>query len=90
VTANSKTGRNQTSLSKNLCRLISFLLENDNGFFSDDYLNSEGRKLFERIVEIILELNPEYSRRITIVRKKGSKEEVASLLSDIGEKHQCW
>ncbi|QOR93844.1 hypothetical protein IMZ38_04110 [Thermosphaera chiliense] len=66
------------------------MLENDNDFFSDDYLNSEGRKLFERIVEIILELNPEYSKRITMVRKKGSKEEVASLLSDIGEKHQCW
>ncbi|WP_448577993.1 hypothetical protein [Thermosphaera sp.] len=90
VTTGLENNRSRASLLKTLCRLISFLLEREFDFFSDDYLNSEGRKLLEKIIEIMLETNPEYGRRITTVRRKGSREEVVALLAEIGEKYQCW
>lgn len=90
VNTNYNNDKHRASHKETLCRLILLLFEKNNEFFSHDYLNSEGRKLFEKIVEIVLEMNPEYGKRIIAVRKKGSREEVASFLNEVGEKYQCW
>jgi len=90
VNPNYDNDKHRVSYKETLCRLILILFEKNNKFFSHDYFNSEGRKLFEKIVEIVLEMNPEYGKRIIAVRKKGSMEEVASFLNEVGEKCQCW
>ncbi|ABL77493.1 hypothetical protein [Thermofilum pendens] len=63
--------------------LMRKLLLNSNAFFSNGYLNSEGRKVFEEMARFLVYEKPFLKRRIRRVRKEGSLEEVVRLAESI-------
>ena len=64
-------------------RLLDILLEERDSYFSGDYLNSEGRKLFEEAARSILKEAPFLRRRISRVRRKGDYNTILSLREDL-------
>jgi len=64
-------------------RLLDILLEDRDSYFSGDYLNSEGRKLFEEAARSILKEAPFLRRRISRVRRKGDYNTILSLREDL-------
>ena len=64
-------------------RLLDILLEDRDSYFSGDYLNSEGRKLFEEVARSILKEAPFLRRRISRVRRKGDYNTILSLREDL-------
>ncbi|MCI4461423.1 MAG: hypothetical protein JHC12_00460 [Thermogladius sp.] len=64
-------------------RLLDILLEDRDSYFSGDYLNSEGRKLFEEAARSILKEAPFLKRRISRVRRKGDYNTILSLREDL-------
>jgi len=60
-------------------RLIDELLENTDAFFSDDYLNSDGRRLFEEFSRIMLEKYPWLKKRIRKIRRDPSIHRIIDL-----------
>lgn len=69
------------------CRLIDFFLENHADLFHNDYLNSEGRKLFEKIIKNMLESFPSLKRTIRNVRKSGREETVLEFLKSLRQQY---
>ena len=60
-------------------RLIDKLLENSDAFFSGDYLNSDGRRVFEEFSRIMLEKYPWLKRRIRKIRRDPSIHRIIDL-----------
>jgi len=60
-------------------RLIDKLLENSDTFFSGDYLNSDGRRLFEEFSRIVLEKYPWLKKRIRRIRRDPSIHRIIDL-----------
>jgi len=60
-------------------RLIDKLLENNDTFFSNDYLNSDGRRLFEEFSRIMLEKHPWLKKRIRKIRRDPSIHRIIDL-----------
>jgi len=54
-------------------------------YYSKGYLNSEGRKVFERVVRIVLKKRPELKSMITRVRRNPSYDNVIKFINIIVE-----
>ncbi|WP_440059137.1 hypothetical protein ACSU1N_04950 [Thermogladius sp. 4427co] len=63
--------------------LLNKLLEDEESFFSMEYLNSEGRKLFEEAARIILAVAPFMKKRIVKTRKKADIYTIRVLRDDL-------
>ncbi len=64
-------------------KLLDILIGDRESYFSGDYLNSEGRKLFEEAARSILREAPYLRRRISRVRRKGDYNTILSLREDL-------
>ncbi|BEP18322.1 hypothetical protein PYJP_16740 [Pyrofollis japonicus] len=65
-----------------LCELLEALLRNAATLFDkNDCLNSDGRRLFEIMVRLLLDEHPEHRRVVGRARKKPCIEEIVSLAS---------
>ena len=68
---------------KELQALLNDLLESK--YYSRGYLNSEGRKVFERIARIILSTHPELKPLINKIRKNPSLENIVKFTQRLEE-----
>jgi hypothetical protein len=59
--------------------LFKKLVENYSMYFSNDVLNSEGRKIFEKFVRAFLEVFPEHKPMIVKVRKEPTLKNVLKI-----------
>lgn len=64
-------------------RLARKLAEGYRAYFSMDYLNSEGRKLFEEMARMLVEEHPELKQLVTRARRKPTLENVKKILERI-------
>jgi len=64
------------------------LLKNKMKYFSNGFLNSEGRKIFEEAARMLVYEKPFLKKRIRTIRKKGSFEDILKLAEDILEKEE--
>jgi hypothetical protein len=65
---------------REVCNLIAKLLRDYGNYFDRyGYMNSEGRKVFERAVHLLLEEDPSFRRIVYRVRRDGSFEAVKKL-----------
>lgn len=63
--------------------LLRKLLINYRKFFSGDYVNSDGRRLLEEILRMIVYEHPEYRRRVYRVRRDPNLYNILKLGEDI-------
>ena len=67
------------------CRILRRLLDDYTAYFDRyGYINSEGRKMLERAVHIVLEEQPALRRLIYRVRREATVEAVRKLYSRLG------
>lgn len=65
---------------RELCEQYEYLLGNSRAFFDkDECLNSDGRRVLERILRMLLEARPEHWRLVALVRRKPCIDEVVKL-----------
>ncbi|ALL00262.1 hypothetical protein Pyrde_0212 [Pyrodictium delaneyi] len=64
------------------CRLIEALLKGYSKYFSNDVLNSDGRRLLERLVRLLLETNPGLRRLVYRVRRNPTLEMILRLAEE--------
>ncbi len=74
-----------------LHNLFKKLIMNREKYFYGDYINSDGRRLLEEILKIILEQYPYYRRRVYRVRRDPCIYNIVKLGRDIiGEEVVKW
>lgn len=64
------------------CRVLEALLRGYRGYFSHGVLNSDGRRLFERMARLLLEANPSLRRLVYRVRRDPTVEMVLRLAEE--------
>ena len=64
--------------------LLDLLLRRREEYFSDDVLNSEGRKVLGRVARILMRTRPETSRLLKRVRREPTLDNVAKLARALG------
>ncbi|BES82719.1 hypothetical protein [Pyrodictium abyssi] len=64
------------------CRILEMLLRGYYSYFSRDVLNSDGRRLFERMVKLLLDSNPGLRRLIYRVRRDPTIEMILRLAEE--------
>ncbi|WFO75305.1 hypothetical protein J4526_09630 [Desulfurococcaceae archaeon MEX13E-LK6-19] len=70
-----------TKFGKDIGNLLKKLLIGYHRFFHNDVLNSDGRKIFEEIVRMIVYEHPEYRRLVYKVRRNPDLEHVLKIAS---------
>ena len=66
-------------------RLMLKLLRNKDLFFDGDYINSDGRRVFEEIARIVLEKYPWLKNRIRKIRKDPCIHRLVDLYNELFE-----
>jgi len=64
------------------CRILETLLGEYQSYFSHGVLNSDGRRLFERMARLLLEANPSLRRLVYRVRRDPTVEMVIRLAEE--------
>lgn len=72
------------SLQREAYRLLRKLILEYEEYFSHDVLNSEGRKVFEKAVKIILREHPELKQLVSRVRRKPTLENILKIVRVVG------
>ena len=72
------------SLHREAYRLLRKLIVEYEEYFSHDVLNSEGRKVFEKAVKIILREHPELKQLVSRVRRKPTLENILKIVRVVG------
>ena len=72
------------SLQREAYRLLTKLIVEYEEYFSHDVLNSEGRKVFEKAVKIILREHPELKQLVSRVRRKPTLENILKIVRVVG------
>ena len=75
----------QSQINLDIKSLLKILLSRDYKYFSNGILNSDGRRLFEKIIKLLMQLNPKYKKRIKKLRKNPTIENIRNFAKDILE-----
>ncbi|RLE50237.1 MAG: hypothetical protein DRJ31_02115 [Candidatus Methanomethylicota archaeon] len=82
------------SIGPDVKNLMKILLQNMSSYFSHDYLNSEGRKLFEEMARMLIYEHPEYKPIIQKTRRNPTLSNVLKIahivLGEEAEKLLSW
>lgn len=66
--------------------LFNKLIANKEIYFHNEYLNSDGRKLFEKITRKIIDIYPHLRRNVYLIRRNPSYDNVVKLYNIFIEK----
>lgn len=65
---------------RELCEQYEYLLSNSQMFFDkNECLNSDGKRVLERMLRMLLDTRPEHRRLVSLVRRKPCIDEVVKL-----------